>query len=85
MARTIHLSLSVRGALRNGMWREHVDGSLVGCFTHDDGRQMTEGEVYDSLCDALANGQEKLPYGACDNFDPKRGCLGHDTVDEDGD
>lgn len=85
MARTIHLSLSVRGALRNGWWRTGVDGSLVGYCKHDDGRRMTADEVFNVLCDALANGQEELPLGACDNFDPKRGCLGHDTVDEDGD
>lgn len=33
MARTIHLSLSVRGALRNDWWRTGVDGSLASGMT----------------------------------------------------
>lgn len=78
MARTMHVSLSVRGALRNGAWRKHADGSLVGSCTHDDGRHMTEHEIFTHLCDALASGQEFLPYGECDNFDPKSGCHGHE-------
>ena len=71
MPMNYHFRLSVRGALRN----RSLDG-----FSHSDGRPMTRGEVFDSLCDALKAGKEYIPVGECDNWDEKEGqCRGHDV------
>ena len=66
--RRVHMSLSVRGALRNRSF---------DWFTKDDGSTCTKEEGFNYLCDKLAAGWEKLPIGDCDNFDPKTGCRGH--------
>ena len=68
----IHICLDVKGFLKNAPKRQYR-----GMFLHDDGRQMTPEEAKDHLLDALAQGNEFLPFGKCDNFDPKSGCLGH--------
>ena len=70
MGKIIHCCMSVRGALRN---RDYTG------IMHDDGRPMTKSEAFDALCDELAKGHEVIPMGPCDNFDFKKGCLGHDT------
>jgi hypothetical protein len=68
--------MSVRGAIRNGEWR----GSLVGSC-RENGRILTADEILDRLCDALAAGEEMLPFQDCDNWDPKNGCMGHEQVE----
>ena len=69
--RKFHLCISVRGALR---WPKK---QLKGILTTEDGRSMTADEVFDTLCDELSQGHEKMPVGECDNFDYKKGCMGH--------
>jgi hypothetical protein len=69
--KTIHMCLDVRGALRL------PKRTLAGMCSHDDGRRMTGDEAFNALCDALAEGKEKLPIGDCDDFDFKTGCRGH--------
>jgi hypothetical protein len=66
--RTVHMSLSVRGALRN---RDY------DWFIKEDGTPATKDEAFEFLCDKLADGWEVLPIGDCDNFDKKTGCPGH--------
>ena len=70
----IHISLSVRGALRNMTRRQ-----LAGLFKHDDGRRMTADEARDVLMDELAKGHEVIPFGKpCEGFDYSGGgCPGH--------
>ncbi|WP_082080246.1 hypothetical protein [Cupriavidus basilensis] len=73
MARTqVHLSLDVKGFLKNAPKHRYR-----GMFRHDDGRLMTPDEAKSRLLDELAKGNEFLPFGKCDNFDPRSGCLGH--------
>lgn len=67
-----HLCLSVRGALHN--WR---DRDMKRCFSHDDGRVMTVREAKNFLMDEIAKGHDVIPTCECDNFDYKKGCLGH--------
>lgn len=70
---TIHMCLSVRGALRNWSKRE-----LATLFTHDDGRKMTASEARDALLDELAKDHEVIPLGPpCEGFDYEAGCPGH--------
>lgn len=69
--RTIHMCLDVRGALKL------PKRTMAAMCSHDDGRRMTADEAFNALCDALAEGKEKLPIGECNNFDFKKGCRGH--------
>lgn len=78
MRSRIHMSLSVRGALRNRAYLPNTDWTLVGSMIDPaTGRKLKSHEIFDLLCDALANGQEVLPMGECNDFDPKTGCRGH--------
>lgn len=72
--RRIHMCLSVRGALAQP---DHVLKEWVGAFKTN-GRPCTcVRDVRENLIEALAEGYEYIPSEGCDNFDPKRGCLGH--------
>lgn len=74
--RTLHIHLSVRGALRDFSKRQ-----LRGMFHHADGTKCTADEAKDHLLEALAQGKEVLPFGPpCEGFDfAGNGCPGHDT------
>jgi hypothetical protein len=74
MSTDTHMCLSIRGALRNGVWKKRSSWSLVGACKKADGTLMTEGEIFNELCDQLAQGHEVIPYGECPNFDWKVGC-----------
>lgn len=73
----LHMALDVKGFLKNAPKRQYR-----GMFRHNDGRVMTPDEAKDRLLDELAKGNEFIPYGKCDNFDPKSGCLGHPNTEE---
>ncbi len=80
---TIHMCLSVRGALWNQAYLSRSQSSLVGSVSDPEtGKQLTSCEIFDSLCDSLENGQLVLPMGECSDFDPKTGCRGHRHDDE---
>lgn len=64
-----HFNMSVRGALKNRDFKGFIDAS---------GNKIPENEVQDILLEKLSKGIERLPIGDCDNFDYKKGCLGHD-------
>lgn len=38
---------------------------------------MTADEAKEAFLDMLVAGVQFIPVGACDNFDPRSGCLGH--------
>jgi hypothetical protein len=70
-----HMYLNVRGAL---LWpKSKLKGMLVDKTT---GRYLTPDEARNALMDELSKGHEVIPIGECDNFDFKRGCLGHENV-----
>jgi hypothetical protein len=70
-----HISTSIRGLLAK------PDRELVMICTsiHDErGRPYYSVKLLRwDLRFKLDDGQELLPDDRCDNFDPKRGCLGH--------
>lgn len=69
---TVHMSLSVRGALR---WpKSRLKGMVRDNLT---GRSLTPEQTREWLMDRLAAGVELLAYGDCEGFDPKTGCPGH--------
>lgn len=72
--RRFHVCMSVKGALSQS------DRDLkpwVGCIEHNGVKCRTVHEARQFLIDALGEGWEYLPPTECDNFDPKKGCLGH--------
>ena len=76
----VHMALNVRGFLSN----TRFPSGYRGVFKHDDGRPMSPAEARDQLFDELARGHEMIPFGVCDSFDPKRGCLGHEDAEARG-
>lgn len=73
-SQTVHMSLSVRGALN---WPKPLARKMARGVKHDDGRSYTLDEFRAWLMDALARGSEVIPMGECGDFDPKTGCRGH--------
>ena len=72
------MCIDVRGVLN---WKP--SSMLKNLFENKDGSKPSLAEVKEFLYDKLAQGYEVIPNGKeCDNFDKKRGCLGH-PVDED--
>lgn len=76
MTKTIHMSLSVRGALR---WPKQRLCGLVRNTVTD--KPLSAEAVREWLFDQLAAGIEVLPIGpGCEGFDPKNGCPGHPQI-----
>jgi hypothetical protein len=73
VSRTIHVSLSVRGALK---WppskRRRLFRSTEG------GGWLSARDATNVLLDYLADGIELLPLTDCEGHDPKHGCPGHE-------
>lgn len=77
--RRIHISVSVRGLMAQG---DKDLEDIASCISVDDKRLETAQEVRDFLDEVLSEGWEYLPATGCDNFDPKKGCLGHEVEGE---
>lgn len=75
-AKTIHMCLSVRGALN---WPLREQKRMLRSMTKNDGTRFRDvAELRNALIDELAKGHEVIPMSAeCDNFDWKKGCQGH--------
>lgn len=73
--KTLHMSLSTRGALK---WNKRQQRALAKCLVVDGVHLKTPERLREFLLDCLADGNEVLPVGECDDFDPKRGCRGHE-------
>jgi hypothetical protein len=70
---TIHVSLSVRGALH---WKDRELKNLLA--NQETGQMLTAAEAREALMDELAQGHEMIPFGEpCDGFSYKTGCPGH--------
>jgi len=70
MTRNFHVSMSVRGALKNK--------SFEG-FTDANGNEVTKNQAQDFLMDQLSMGREKVPFGEpCEGYDYIKGCPGHE-------
>jgi hypothetical protein len=71
--KSYHLAQSVVGALLN--WK---DKDWVNVCKDDNGNWMTPSQVKKEFKRLQKEGIDLIPMGECDNFDPKKGCLGHD-------
>ena len=75
MAKTIHVCLSLRGALMN--WS---DRKWARSIRNESGGYMTPREVKAAFLDHLSQGVEVIPFGdPCEGFDPVTGCPGHEV------
>jgi hypothetical protein len=71
MSRTIHLCQSVEGALKN--WKKAEWKSLAKS------NNCSIDDMKEYFWNCLKEGKLVLPIGECDNFDYKKGCLGHEN------
>ena len=74
-----HICLNVRGALAQD---DRELRSWVGNIEHDGVKCRNVREVRQFLIEALGEGCEYLVPAECDNYDPKKGCLGHPCEEE---
>lgn len=72
-----HIAQSVDGALRNwnpSQWRD--------CCRDATGKLLTPVQVKREFKKLQAAGVKFIPMGDCNNFDPEKGCRGHDMETE---
>lgn len=71
-----HMSTSIDGLLSLSdkdltTWLDYIQD--------DEGKHPTLTELRKYLNDEKSKGHRLLPSPECDNFDPVKGCLGHDN------
>ncbi len=71
-----HMSTSIDGLLSLSdkdlaTWLDYIQD--------DEGKHPTLAELREYLNEEKAKGHRLLPSPECDNFDPVKGCLGHDN------
>ena len=71
-----HLSTSIDGLLELSDYRLR---RMLECVTDEDGKHPKLGEFKKWLRNEKALGHKFIPVPECDNFDPVKGCLGHDN------
>lgn len=74
--KTIHMCQSITGPLMN--WGKREWKQATGYITRSDGSKFTPDELKAAFIEELSQGHEVIPIGECDNFDYKKGCLGHE-------
>jgi hypothetical protein len=79
MKKTIHMCVSVRGMLN---WTAAETKRNLCSITKSDGsRYASVGEFKNELLDEISRGHEVIPIGeACEGFDYKTGCPGHEEA-----
>lgn len=76
-ARTIHMCIDVRGLLLKS------DRHLEGWLSDDAGNLLSPRDARLALMGELLKGHEVIPAsGACEGFDYKTGCPGHEKDEE---
>jgi hypothetical protein len=66
----ICMSMNITEALRN-----YGKKSMKGLLIDDNGKEMTDKEVRQTLQQCLDNGDRVFPMGNCEHFDRKEGCM----------
>lgn len=75
MSRSFHMSTSIKGLLSK---TDDELEEIISAINDDWGRPYCSVKLLRwDLRLALNEGRELLPDDRCDNFDPKKGCLGH--------
>lgn len=68
----LHISTSIQGLLNNYKNRN------LGNIIIKDGAYLNGKDARKYLNQALKDGWKLLPSDECNNFDPQKGCLGHE-------
>lgn len=76
------MCLSVRGALNQ---TKAEMKRMASAITVDGKKLQTADQVREFFLDQLSMGHEVLPFGNCDNFDYKKGCMGHPKDESEAD
>lgn len=74
----MHYSVEINYAIE----QVNILQRFFGQFATNDNKLQTFDDCKKFLQGQLELGRRVLPYGACDNFDYQRGCMGH-KVEED--
>lgn len=77
MGKTVHMCISVRGMLN---WDLRETKRNLKSMTKNDGTRFASVEEFrHAMMDELSQGHQVLPLGpACEGFDYKTGCPGHE-------
>jgi hypothetical protein len=78
MSKSFHISVNIQGALNlpyKKFAREYDD-----VFSDDDGTPIPTKEARKFMKQELKQGHRLIRSKGCDNFDPIKGCLGHEEV-----
>ena len=70
-----HLCQSITGPLM--AWTKKDWKAATRWIKRKDGTAYTADELKGEFIKELAQGHEVIPIGECDNFDYKKGCMGH--------
>lgn len=79
MKKSFHISQSIEFPLMN--WSKKDWNIATDYITEGDGKKLTAAELMAEFLRMHGEGFMYVPYGYCDNFDPKKGCLGHESED----
>ena len=72
----IHISTSIDGLLA---LKDRDLKKILLSVSNENGNHPTLEEFKKYLNDEKAKGHKLLPSTGCDNFDPVKGCLGHEN------
>ena len=72
----IHMATSIDGLLAMS---DAKMKRMLNCVRDENGNHPTLAEFKKYLNEEKAKGHLLLPVPECDNFDPVKGCLGHDN------
>ena len=72
-----HISTSIDGLL--ALSDKDLSNLIVYSIRDNEGNMPTLSEFKKYLNEEKAKGHRLLPSPECDNFDPLKGCLGHDN------
>ena len=64
-------------------WTKRDWKNATAWITPKEGGRCTGDELKAHFLKLLTEGNEVIPIGDCDNFDPKTGCRGHDILEND--
>jgi hypothetical protein len=59
-------------------WNKNDWKRATTYITRGDGSRFTPDELKAAFIEELSKGHEVIPTCQCDNFDYKKGCLGHE-------
>lgn len=78
MLKKFHSSYNILGMLKS---MERKKSTTKSIFQNEKGQFISVGEARNFLYENLSKGRRVMPMGECDNFDYRKGCLGHEEIE----